>query len=84
MNVSTNSFLQTNLVWVLVPSMSLGTGQVKLAQADLAAGGNAAESAICQTYTDDGVLGAIFITEADSTANMAVVQGAAKKLSSAS
>ena len=43
------------------------TGQVKLAQADLAAGGNAAESAICQTYTDAGVLGAIIVTEADST-----------------
>ena len=43
------------------------TGQVKLAQADLAAGGNAAEAANCQTYTDAGVLGAIIVTEADST-----------------
>merc|ERR1712142_1368088 len=47
-------------------SVKYGTGQGKLAQAALAAGGNAAVSAICQTYSDAGLLGAMVVTEAAS------------------
>merc|ERR1719470_519870 len=43
-----------------------GTGQGKLAQAAGAVSGNAAVSAICQTYSDAGLLGAMVVTEAAS------------------
>merc|ERR1711963_65261 len=47
-------------------SVKYGTGQGKLAQAAGAVGGNAAVSAICQTYSDAGILGAMVVSEAAS------------------
>merc|ERR1719341_2852994 len=47
-------------------SVKYGTGQGKLAQAAGAVSGNAAVSAICQTYSDAGLLGAMVVTEAAS------------------
>jgi len=47
-------------------SVKYGSGQGKLAKAAGAVGGNAAVSAICQTYSDAGLLGAMVVCEAAS------------------
>merc|ERR1712123_196972 len=47
-------------------SVKYGTGQGKLAQAAGASSGNGAVSAICQMYSDAGLLGAMVVCEAAS------------------
>merc|ERR1719348_893850 len=57
-------------------SVKYGAGSGALAQAAAQAGGNAAASGICQTYSDAGLIGALVVSEAGS-AGMA---GAKKRL----
>merc|ERR1719342_1543049 len=61
-------------------SVKYGTGQGKLAQAAGAVGGNAAVSAICQTYSDAGILGAMVVSEAASAGKVVGAVAAAKKI----
>eukprot|EP00092_Neocalanus_flemingeri_P004105 GFUD01004417.1.p1 GENE.GFUD01004417.1~~GFUD01004417.1.p1 ORF type:complete len:447 (-),score=104.56 GFUD01004417.1:452-1792(-) len=62
-------------------NVKYGTGQGKLAQAAGAASGNAAASAICQMYSDAGLLGAMVVAEAASAGK--VVEAVAAALRSA-
>merc|ERR1712086_76094 len=61
-------------------SVKYGTGQGKLAQAAVAAGGNAAVPGICQSYSDAGLLGAMVVTEAASAGKVVAEVAAAKKI----
>merc|ERR1712123_209168 len=65
-------------------SVKYGTGQGKLAQAAVAAGGNAAVSGICQSYSDAGLLGAMVVTDVAAALRTASVTdeevAAAKKI----
>jgi len=47
-------------------SVKYGSGSGALAQAAAQAGGNAAASGICQTYSDAGLIGALVVSEAGS------------------
>merc|ERR1712123_215378 len=65
-------------------SVKYGTGQGKLAQAAVAAGGNAAVSGICQSYSDAGLLGAMVVAAVAAALRTASVTdeevAAAKKI----
>merc|ERR1712106_1160378 len=63
-------------------SVKYGTGQGKLAQAAVAAGGNAAVSGICQSYSDAGLLGAMVVTEAASAGKVVAAVAAALRTAS--
>jgi len=59
------------------PRVKYGTGQGKLAQAAGVSGGNVAVSAICQSYSDAGLLGAMIVSEAASAGKVVAAVAAA-------